>query len=527
MKSVSEHYKLVLLILLALTAAQIQPETTTVDAQIGESFSEILTVTNTLARPAEYTLRLHPFAQYLTEAVSIQEETLFLRPQESKNFQISATIPPLGPETHKLIYELVEDQRVVANSTIHIPIAGTPNLEASLTASTETIREGQTLPVHIELTNFGNVIAYYRVQIQILQGDEQLGSVTYPQQLQVLPGEQERIILPYTDELAPGAYVLVVEATVNEQQELLVQEPFVVSENQQALRVRAGEVLQVDLAEQNLSIPVEELEFLNESVNTSAFIASSEYLLRKSVSNTLAVPGEPVRVSLQLYNFQPSLRSFTLVDSLPAGFRSSEELVWSGEVPARGSTRITYDAFLEDTVLAGIDSYPRAEATIGSSVVYSNPVPFIRQYVSKQSLYVQKRVSHVSDEVSSVTLTVRNLGESSLSDITIRELLSDSAEFSQMTQQPEMRGLWVIDSLSPDGVWEVSYITDSGDSRLLLPSVYGVSSDVVLRTLVVENVVNEAWNFVRTRSVEIIGLLLLVLVPVILVVGRKRNWFGL
>lgn len=278
--------------------------------------------------------------------------------------------------------------------------------------------------------------------------------------------------------------------------------------------------------EQNLSVAIEELDFLNETDNTTAYLPSSEYMLRKRVSNTLATPGEPVTITLQLYNFQSSLRRYVIEDELPTGFSTESDLVWEGEVPARNSITLSYDAVLTDASTSGIDSYPRAKATIRSNTVRSQPVPFIRQYVSSQNLYVQKRVSFVDEETSSVSISVRNLGEGPLSNIIIQEFLSERDEFSQLTRQPESRGVWNVDSLAPGDEWTVSYVTTRGDITQTLPAVYGIDSNSVLRTLVLENVVNEAWSFVRTRAVELFGILVLLTAPILLYFNRKYDWIG-
>jgi hypothetical protein len=279
------------------------------------------------------------------------------------------------------------------------------------------------------------------------------------------------------------------------------------------------------LSERNLSIPIEGLNFTNESINSTASEISSSYLLRKRISDTLAIPGEPVTVTLQLYNFQQSLEQAQIKDYLPAGFVSSSNLSWNVEVPARDSLTLTYEAILDNTVLAGIDQFPGATAQISGKSVRSNVVPFIRQYRSRQNLYVQKRVSYLSDELSTVTISVRNLGENPVSNVTLKEFLSSDAEFSQLTKQPLSKGVWAVDNLGSGGSWEVQYVTDSGDDVRTLPAVYGVDSEGVLRTLVLENIVSEAWNFVRTRTVELAGVLVLVLVPLTLILSRKYNWF--
>ena len=277
--------------------------------------------------------------------------------------------------------------------------------------------------------------------------------------------------------------------------------------------------------ERNLTVPIEQLNFTNETDNFTAEGIAPRYLLRKSISDSFIVPGEPVNISLRLYNFEPSLARYTLTDSLPAGFVSDQELSWQGEVPTREMVEVTYEAVLDGDTLAGIDRFPAARATISGTSIRSQPVSFIRRFSSEKRLYVQKSVEYVDDSFSRVTISVRNLGADSVQDVTLRELLAEDAEFSQITQQPHSRGVWLLDELSAGDEWSVSYVTRSGELVQNLPSVFGVPSDSVLRTLLLENVVREGWEFVRTRGVELVGLLVLVVVPLLIIASRRFDWF--
>lgn len=296
--------------------------------------------------------------------------------------------------------------------------------------------------------------------------------------------------------------------------------------------VYISEVVLTDLnnisrfTERNLTVPVEELNFTNATDNSSASAVSPRYLLRKSVSGSLVTPKDPVTVTLRLYNFEPSLKEFSLTDSLPSGFVADSDLSWEGDVPARDAVALRYEAVLNESSLSGVDRFPAAQARIDGVTVRSQEVPFVRRFSSEHNLYVQKRVEHITDDFSRVTISVRNLGQDSVGSLTIKEYLAEEAEFSQISEQPESKGVWALPAVGPDEEWSVSYVTDSGDAVRALPAVFGVSSDSVLRTLLLENVVSETWRFVETRWIELLGLFLLVAVPVLIVLGRKREWFS-
>lgn len=280
------------------------------------------------------------------------------------------------------------------------------------------------------------------------------------------------------------------------------------------------------ITEENLTAPVEELNFTNATTNETLLRATPRYLLRKDISTQFVTPGEPMTVSLRLYNFEPQLSEFSLSDSLPAGFSADQDLSWTGEVPTRDFVEIQYDATLESGALAGIDQFPAAEADIQGVVVRSQPISFIRGFTSDNRLYVQKSVDYVDDSYSRITISVRNLGADPVQDITIRELIDEQADFSEITRQPESRGVWRIPQVMPGDEWRVSYTTLNGAWVENLPSVFGVPSDSVLRTLLLQNIIREGWEFSRTRFVELFGIGMLLGVPILIVLSRRFGWFA-
>ncbi len=277
--------------------------------------------------------------------------------------------------------------------------------------------------------------------------------------------------------------------------------------------------------EQNLTIPLEELNFTNATINLTGDLRGSRFLVRKFVSDTLITPNEPVEITLQLYNFQPTLQEYRLRDILPYGFETDASLEWSGSLPARASISHTYTATLTDAVTAGVDAFPAAVLQVANQTLRSQEVPFIRRFISDGRVYVQKKVSLFDEDTSRITLSVRNLGAEPLFDLTLEDFLSSDAEFSQISVEPERRGLWNIPVLDTDDEWVVSYVTRVHPQLNSLPAVHGVPSESVLRTLILENIVREAWSFTRTRGIEVLGLGVLFGVPILLFLSRRFSWF--
>ena len=269
-----------LLVLLVFVAVQVQPQHITLDSQPGASVSEIITVTNTQARPITYAFTVDSFSEYLTETISPRQETFVLGPQASKNIQIHGQIPVLGPETHTLIYNIQEDGVQVESVTLDIPVSGTGELEPGLSVSANDARAGSSLLADARLTNFGNLIAYYSLTMRVLEQGAVIGEITYPQKIQVLPGEQESITLLYTDYLEPGNYNIELVAEVNEQITLEEIVPVIVTLQEESRTISQGDDLIIELKRYQ-SQPRVQYQVLknNQAVLEETFIAHNDSIV--------------------------------------------------------------------------------------------------------------------------------------------------------------------------------------------------------------------------------------------------------
>ncbi len=277
--------------------------------------------------------------------------------------------------------------------------------------------------------------------------------------------------------------------------------------------------------EEDLLVPIEELNFTNQTLNRTSEFLSADYAIRKRISDTIAVPGEPVTVMLILYNFGERIQRYAVEDTLPTGFMSNNDLRWQGDLPARNSVVLSYETTLEDTDTAGFDVFPRATLRADGKTFFSQEIPFVRQFIPDERIYIQKRVSLRDDDKVRITLRVQNLGVNPLSGSTLVEYLDDHHLFSEITELPESRGQWRVPVIAPGGTWEVSYITEQNGPLTRLPTLYGVSSQNVLRSIVVDNIVREGWVFARQNRIELFGITLVVLLPLVYLVGRKQEWF--
>ena len=277
--------------------------------------------------------------------------------------------------------------------------------------------------------------------------------------------------------------------------------------------------------ELNLTIPPEFLNYtLNETNATNRSLIDAPILfVRKLSDQQVVLVGKPVTLSLIVNNYAQKILTVSMSDALPPGFTflggdgwslRDSTLSWSGTVSAKNAVVLTYQAELTDTTTAGFDFFESAVARYDSDTAYSNTVPFIRQFVPAQRVYVQKKLRFEGDDVVAVTITVQNLGSSSIDNLILKEYLQDDDAFSQISIAPDEKGLWSIPSIDAGETFEVVYYTTRDSQLNFLPSLFGVPEAEVFRSLVLESVISTAWERVRTKSLEVIGILLLICLPV-------------
>ncbi|MBD3209377.1 DUF11 domain-containing protein [Candidatus Woesearchaeota archaeon] len=262
-------------------------------------------------------------------------------------------------------------------------------------------------------------------------------------------------------------------------------------------------------------------ETLNETGagENATFLADRVYL-RKFASATLMTPGETVNMTVLVSNLEPRDVSFTVYDPLPSGFDvlnvrqgsvRGKNVTWNVTLSSGMAKRLRYQLRYADPDSLGIDYFRPAHLTYRGQTYYSQSIPFVRKYVPERKVFVQKSVKFLSGEEVQVTISVQNLGESSLQDVMVREHLLSTAEFREISQQPVERGLWKLDDLRPSGTWRTTYITDKMSVLNVMPELYGVPPESVMQTIILSNVVMSKFSLLSTHVVEIVGIVVLVI----------------
>ncbi|MFP4523848.1 MAG: hypothetical protein ACLFO2_00835 [Candidatus Woesearchaeota archaeon] len=263
---------------------------------------------------------------------------------------------------------------------------------------------------------------------------------------------------------------------------------------------------------------------LNESYNESVPLLSDRVYLRKTASTTLMTPGQVVNMTVLVNNLEPRSVSFTVRDRVPSGFEvlgvddgrmAGRNATWNVTLSAGSAKRLKYRLRYEDPDTLGLDYFPPATLTYKGKEYHSQNIPFIRKHVPEKRVFVQKRVKFLSGDSVRVTLSVQNLGESSLENVMLKDHLLSTAEFREITQNPVERGTWRIGRLNRSSTWETTYVTDRMSVFNAVPELYGVPRSAVMQTVILSNFVSSSFSIVSTHAVEIIGIVSLIIIFVL------------
>jgi len=269
--------------------------------------------------------------------------------------------------------------------------------------------------------------------------------------------------------------------------------------------------------------------------NITSYLEHLMYM-KKSVSDTVLVPGETVSVTVKVNNFAPISRYVNLTETIPSGFEiiSSGDantsvlrtLKWYDKINPDTSRLFKYDLEFVDNDTIGLDYFEAAVLTYENETLYSERIPFIRQYIPEKKIFVQKKLRYsLSDEIV-VQIQIQNLGESKITNLYVREFLGSNDVFREISKAPESKGRWLIPELKRNEIWEVTYVTNENKAVNLLPEVYGVDKKIVLKTLVFENIVRNEWITPAIRAVEIIAPLFILGFIVFYFVYQRRVYSG-
>ncbi|MEM4268430.1 MAG: hypothetical protein QXK37_06405 [Candidatus Woesearchaeota archaeon] len=285
------------------------------------------------------------------------------------------------------------------------------------------------------------------------------------------------------------------------------------------------------LTEKDLYSPANNTLSEEETINLTSYLEHLLYF-RKKTSKSVLIPGDEVRIDFQIHNFAPKQRNITLFEAYPSGFIllnasggnvSARNITWKKDLNPDSALHFGYNLRFVDNETLGLDYFEPAVLHYENYTLYSERIPFVRQYIPQKRLFVQKKIRYSTNDEVVVQIQVQNLGEGEAQDIYVMEFLEEKDVFREMTSLPESKGVWKIPVLKTGELWEVSYVTDENKALTLLPQIFGVDEKVVLKTLVFENVVRNEWITSTIKRIEIIGIIFVLLFPPLVFVYFRRR----
>ena len=236
--------------------------------------------------------------------------------------------------------------------------------------------------------------------------------------------------------------------------------------------------------------------------------------LKKSVSDTLLIPNDVVKFEVKVNNFAPINRGIIVKEKIPYGFEiindgganvtETSELIWDAKVNPDASKLIRYELRYIDNVSLGLDYFDATELKYENETLYSERIPFIRQYIPDKKIFIQKKLRYSVEDEIVVHIQLQNMGEANIENIFVKEFLGANDVFREISVATDnnIKGRWKIPLLEKGTIWEVTYVTNENEAVNLLPEVYGVDKKIVLKTLVFENVVRNEWLISPIRFME-------------------------
>lgn len=212
-----------------------------------EVYTYVYSILNNDPQPRSLELRLEPFSTYLEAKVAFSADSFTLLPGEAENVQLSVQPSGLGPQTHTLVVGVYDGgQRLTTfELLILVPGEAVEDYQVSLVAA--DTHSGAAVPLSIKLSNYGNVIGYAKLVLDIKQRDVVLDTISYPDLIQVLPNSNVEYDLVYTQQLEPGFYAAVISGVFSNEN-TTAEDQFSVQLEQTTQRIELGSDLELTFA---------------------------------------------------------------------------------------------------------------------------------------------------------------------------------------------------------------------------------------------------------------------------------------
>ena len=260
---------------------------------------------------------------------------------------------------------------------------------------------------------------------------------------------------------------------------------------------------------------------VNDNDNNEEMIRDN-LIIKKEVDKLFVTKGEELGVTIKVMNL---------------GSNKLEDIFFSDIIPQGYSLKSVTGADIDgDTLKFSIDSldafsetelkYTLVKEVVDRSFTYLPPVNYegeailegalvVEELLGDAKIFVQKEVKWVDSEFSKVTITLRNVGDSRITNFRLFDDVNDRYRIREISKPflNQSRGLWNIDSLSPNSEWEVEYLVENHNSVSELPILLGVEESQVYGTVIlnshISSMIHQESSWFETIGIIIAGLILL------------------
>lgn len=272
-----------------------------------------------------------------------------------------------------------------------------------------------------------------------------------------------------------------------------------------------------DFKAQNLmEINVTLIGQFNKTTNQSNITDISQIIfILKEISSSVVQPGDVVSVLLTILNVGDIPKVVNIEDLIPAGFEfySTPSGTVDGNIfrdtrlVGPGQTiEINYSVQYTGDGKIGLGFFDGATIRVGNQNITSGKLSFIKEYLPKERLFVQKKVSHLNDDDVKIELVLKNIGQSVIKNIILKEGLTTEDRFEMISRSAIEKGVWSIPEVMPNEEFSVEYVTGSNTEYNVLPNIFGLNDEEVYKTLITDTILKNIFSANKTSAIEIVGI---------------------
>lgn len=250
---------------------------------------------------------------------------------------------------------------------------------------------------------------------------------------------------------------------------------------------------------------------------------SENLVIKKDVDKFYVSKGDEITVYLRVFNLGNTvLENISFEDEIPEGYELKSI---DGARVDGNKLYFTLDKLdpFSDTTL----EYTLEKITSKTTLTYFKPVEYdgnatlegvlvVESLLGEGKLFVQKEVESIDDTFSKIKITIKNVGDGTLTNFKLIDEIADRYLLKDILKEfnENKRGEWLIPELAPGSEWAVEYLVETHDGMSEVPLLVGVEESDVYGTVIFDSKI--AMEYRDTSSViEKVGFGITILLVVI------------